>query len=656
MMSDSDSEHGAALTQEQIQNAMGERVTVEGDATPGQRVEIEYASNAGGSYGTDRPCTISGELVYVSEYGTDSHQMVVRDDDAGRSVAFITSSRRSLKSLAARRTKRGRSLGNILSVTFTDEDVSALAPVVDVIRSVIPGDTVFVEGSEYGVVSVSERGPEKAPDNFSAILTTANGEEYVLEANGGYNTASVTFSVRFSGRDGKEDVDPNAVSTGRFRERLFDSDNEGLDTEDTTDALPAPHYAREGERVTVTLTGEDHGEEQVSGEVTDVRYFTRKESSWFSGPEKEDPETTVELDDGRKVTLRNASRKGSRHITRSRREDIGEDGMVRAMVVTPREDADNEYAHVEAVDIQREDGGDDPTRTDGGRALADGGEDVETLAEAVSDALASSDIAMNRVSVSVGHVDLDVTVQGNGHVSREDWNELRDAITDALDAAGFQYTAKPEWAFVRVDGREVRTDGGSVGAREPDDVDGEDRHADVKQRAIALDAVVMVKSAGEHGEFVAVYRSEDGELDEYHTLMDLAGYRSVDPYTALDEDPGGVTGEDITLDLWERDAATDGGGISVEATEDTPTTLAMSAVYAALAKSPSGGPVTVVPSSRTTGCSIKYSGSIGRIITDELDALGVEASHGFDTNGPGPGDRKGKINVMGISEGGDGDE
>lgn len=732
MMSENENGSQVVVSGEQVQKQMGERVDVEGEPVTGRRVEIEYSSNAGGSYGSDRPCTISGELLYVSEYGTDSYQMVVRDDDRGRSVRFNTSGPRSLKSLAARRTKRGRSIGNILSITFTDEDVSGLAPVMNVLRRVIAGDTVMVDGEEYGVVSVSEYGPETAPDKFSAILTTREGEEYTLVANAAYNTASATFGPRFCD---DESVDPSVVSVGRHRERFFDGNNEGLDTEDTTDAFPAPHYGREGERVTFTLTGgEDVPEEQVSGEVTDVRYFSRKESSWFSDPEEKDPETTVELDDGRKVVLQNASRRGSSHITRSRREDIGENGKVKAMVVTHHEDADNEYAHVEAVDIQREGEEEGPARTDGGRVMADGGvqgdvcedcghrgedvrpvvvagmssehlckgcsplasarpdntpaecqncgdvasdvepvhgpsstewlcpgcsplradggEDVETLAGSVSDALASSDIAMSRVSVSVTEVDTDVTVQANGHISREDWNELREDITDALDAAGFKFTVRSEWAFVRVDGRKVRADGGSSTTRNASGVRDDDPHADVKRRVIGLDAVVMVKTGGESGEYVVVYRLKDAELDDYHTLMDLAGYTDVDPFTTLDENPGGVTGEDVVLDVWERKAVTDGG--VVRGGEESAVTLAMDAVYSAIRRTGCEDSVTVIPHS--VGCSIKFSGSIGDTIREQLDGLGLEMEIGDTISGPDVGDCSGTIHVTGFSDGGEGDE
>jgi hypothetical protein len=681
MMSDkTGDDRGAVLTEEQVRNDMGENVTVEGDAVPGHRVEIEYSASSGGAWRTSSPSTISGELLYVEKYGSDSHQMVVRDEDSGRSVRFTTSGRRSLKSLAARKTKRGRSLGTIITLRFTDEDLSALAPVMNVLRRVIPGDTVCVDGTEYGVVSTTAYGPERARDKYSAVLTTPDGEEYVLEASAAYSTASATFSPRW-GDD--EDVDPSAVSVGRFRERYFDSDNEGLDTEDTTDAFPAPHYAREGERVTLTLTGEDtredHPEERVSGEVTDVRYFRQKKTSWVSGPDEVDPQTTVELDDGRKVNLQNASRRGSSHVTRSRREEMGEGGMVRAHVVTYREDADNEYAHVEAVDIQREgadtdvetDGGSPEVLTDGGEpvregptpaekrdpippadfvadlsepvedadgyakldiderdhrlggfwfparegavdayvditdlvftkedipmgdlihypkddrppemtggrdvpewvnprhvdatlgplgldeepepepepeprgevdgircdvcgnpafsggvtgedypegkgllacsdcletepegdagedpeVMTDGGEDLDALASAVSRAIASSDLAMNAVSVHVDEVNGAVTVQGNGAMSREDWTELREDITAALDGEGFQYSAEPQMAFVEVTGREVRADGGVV-REDPDSR--EDTPA-----AIALDAVFDVVGGSPLGE------------------------------------------------------------------------------------------------------------------------------------------------------------
>lgn len=297
-------------------------------------------------------------------------------------------------------------------------------------------------------------------------------------------------------------------------------------------------------------------------------------------------------------------------------------------------------------DVSREREGD-------GEPMTDGGEDLETLANAAGDAIASSDIPLNRISVSVGEIESEVTVQPNGHISREDWTELRDAITRALDAAGIQHTAKPQWAFVRVDGREIRTDGGSVDSREPSGVSNQDRHTDVKQRAIALDCVMMVKTAGERGEFVAVYRREDAALDEYHTLMDLAGYRSVDPYQVLTDHPGGITADDIRMDLWERVASTDGGVVQPDARgEDTPTALAMDAVYAAVGGSVCGGPVTVVPSAVSERCSVRYSGEIGELLREELDALGLEMLHGPD----GSEDVSGTIRVTGFSDGGDGGE
>lgn len=289
---------------------------------------------------------------------------------------------------------------------------------------------------------------------------------------------------------------------------------------------------------------------------------------------------------------------------------------------------------------------------------ADGGESVETLAGAVSDALSSSQIPLSTVSVAVGEVSSDVTVTANGHMARGEWADLRSDITEVLDSNGFQYQAKEAWAFVEVTGRRIRTDGGETRAREPGDVEMGEAHSGVKRRAITLEGVVMVTTGGESGEVIAVYRSEDAPdetLDQLHTLMDLSGYTAVDPYDTLDEDPGGVTGEGVILDAWRQKAMTDGGAVQIGGREDTPAMVAMDAVFS-LVKRFGGGSPKIRPFPGFGGCTVEYSGALGCVLAEELEARGLETRHSYVQNGPSVMDRSGTISVVGYGSGGGGGE
>jgi hypothetical protein len=606
-------------------------MAVEGQPALGNRVEVEYSSSAGGAFASSGTTTVSGELLYVEvgkTYNTDADewdgtyewdgtlQFVIRDDANGRGVTFTLKrdpvGKGTLRTLAASSTKRGRRLGRMVRVTFTDERVRSLAPVAKAIREVQTGDTLMVNGSEYGVVDVWGSGPERRPDGFKATLTRPNGDRYHLTARA--SREGPLFSGPDCGYGEYLELDVDSVQPGRFttREGLPSERREG---EDTTDMFPAPHGVTEGERVTVTLN--DDGEvSEVSGEVTDVRYFKRTEDRGILvGYEEMDPETEVELDDGRTLRLQNENRA---------RADV--QGYRTMLIQYTDGDGENEYSHPVATEVQREGGeggeGEDerfspeperpevrepedadavrefltehgadtyliaytedgevrevsgvvtdvhrvliyvrtedggelgiPLQTvrfirvpedgassisaDGGvfqnrRLIADGGRDVpevavsttspkaecyhdplspcrfhlkdpevirvtrahgmglrrcpsckpdtveppesgegepvtdggadpEALASAVSDALASSDLSIQLVSVYVTELERDVTVQGNGPMARADWTGLRDRITEVLDANGFTYRAKDEWGFVEVTGREVQPDGG----------------------------------------------------------------------------------------------------------------------------------------------------------------------------------------------------
>lgn len=407
-------------------------------------------------------------------------------------------------------------------------------------------------------------------------------------------------------------------------------------------------------------------------------------------------------------------------------------------------------------EVFRENAGEDP------EPVTDGGDSPESLANAVSEALASSDIALDRVSVSVDEVNADVTVQGNGAMAREDWTELRDAITDALDAAGFAYRAKEQWAFVEVTGREVMTDGGEpedgeeletrsgtlpkelreldfqnvtgVDARpsilgdakrfrrgnvvmwtgeDPDDAephgfqlsysqvhqladlfgrmsediavdedrDGEDGelmtdggvalapdggsdpspdgpsvdpHREVKLEVVDTEPVIMASTVGEDGQYLAIWRdadADDGELEKYHLVMELAEYVDVDPYTTLDEDPGGVGGEGVALDLWTpKQAMTDGGCVVSDGSSELETEVTR-------ALSDAGVLHAVELKPRGSGVTVSYTGPVRERISDALDAAGLANGYGRETTiGPDAGDISGTLHVSGVQNRGDGGE
>lgn len=104
----------------------------------------------------------------------------------------------------------------------------------------------------------------------------------------------------------------------------------------------------------------------------------------------------------------------------------------------------------------------------------------------------------------------------------------------------------------------IVTDGGvvvdeSADASAPGARTGGDEHGPTKQRVIQLGHVLMASTAGEDGQFLAIAREKDApdeDSEGYRTLMDVAGYRSVDPFAALDSNPT-VTGAGVELDLWE---------------------------------------------------------------------------------------------------------
>lgn len=634
-----------------------DKLTVSGTPGFGERVEIEYNSNAGGSYNAPDGSTIAGELIHVGvgfRRRGDTRKwngrltFIVHDPDGDRAVKFRLDAEGTgtvtISSLKARNTKRGRRIGRVSAITFTGEDAATtITPTARALRAVNPGDVVSLNGSEYGVVELTEYGPTKVPQDIAAVLTRPDGDEYTLKTS--MYSGSISLTERFE-RDSELDVDPESVHISRFRARYYDSDNERLpeEPEDTRDVFPAPHGARDGERLTFALTREDGEDEQVSGEVVGVRYFKQQDrTSILSDVEVQDPETTVELDDGREVRLRNCS-KGNRVVTPNRWNHLGEDyRKVTAFVITHTgEDSENEYEHIHATDVEpepevRTDGGEDianppvvvpgedsdaecyhkvtsPCRfqVSGAREMkvsaaqrrgygacsscdpptfngkpeaedaegepevrADGGEDPEELSEAVSVTLAdSADISLNSVSVHVDERDGAVAIRGNGPMSRDTWTNLRDTLTTVLDREGYQYEAKDAWAFVQVTGRgDARPDGGQV-QRAPDG-GSVDPHAKVKRKVINADAVLMVKSAGVPEGCVAVHRERDADddlMEQYRMVMEICGYTELDASKV--EFQRGVSGGDVTVDVWKQKEAMTDGGVDAAGSEsgggDTP--------------------------------------------------------------------------------------
>ena len=348
---------------------------ISGTPQLGNRVDISYESSAGGSFRSSGETEIGGELLYVEGDIDDRLAFVVRDRESNRSVAFSlregSVGQVRIRSLKAHKSRWGRKIGKANSIDFTDETVDVFSPVINVLRDVIPGDTILLDGDEYGVVSKTEYGPEYRKDRFSAILTQPDGEEFVLDANPRHND-SPEFSVRFG-----DDLDLNSVRSGRKRERWFDEGNE--DREVTDDAFPAPHYGREGDEIEFYLLHDDGYRDKVQGTITDVNYYEYESSRILSGRrQKNTPETTVELVDGREVKLTNVSR-SSNWVTRSRFEKMDK-GYVKAFVIERSEDGENEYDHVEAEGISLIDGsdrgvenGDEPV------ALTDGGKKIEKV-------------------------------------------------------------------------------------------------------------------------------------------------------------------------------------------------------------------------------------------------------------------------------------
>ncbi len=306
-------------------------VTVGGEPVPGNIVELEYDSNSGGAFFSQGTKTIRGELLYIeSDSSLDRTLFVMRDPEQGRAVAFPLKpdsvSQPTIKSLAARKTRFGRSLGDVVRVQFTDESVNTFSPVITALRTVTSGDTLWVNGEEYGVLGTHASGPENRPFRYRATLIQPDGSEYILDAVPSYRDEP-TFSEH---RGEDLDLNPTRVEVGRLRERWDDQFNDDAPDQrrtDTTDMFPAPHGAREDDSLTFTIEYDDGDTEQLTGVVTGVRYFPQEESG-IGGIEEKDPETRLDLDDGREAVLSN------------RRGDI------HGMIIEPTDgDGTDEYHH-----------------------------------------------------------------------------------------------------------------------------------------------------------------------------------------------------------------------------------------------------------------------------------------------------------------------
>ncbi len=623
-----------------------------GVPTIGADVTIEYDSRAGGSFGADGLSTISGELVEVrDDYPTERKQdlaFTIAQPDRGRYVKLTWDPEYTgvtLKSLAGKNPQR---LGRVDSVVF-GEDVpeDAAAPVRGVVKDAERGDSVIVNGETWGVYR----------DHDSSLLLTRGEWDPEGEGAGMRKLSVYSGEVQYMVYQGEElELDHHSVRIGQRA------------SEDTADLLPNPFQIDEGQRVTVTLRSYEGGEsltEDVTGVVTDVDALTE--------------EFTVRTDDGR-VLHRDTSHRNSVIAT--------EDGeRFHSFDVEPADDVETDSEDSEDSDSESEDAG---METDGGREVrADGGEDIPEVvipgpnsdAERFHKVLSPCSFHLRdseRVPVNNAQArgftacpSCDPpTYAPNTESEREvraDGGRPLDPVPECPRCGAIQ--PREQYAIDTREGSEyltcpdcgeehehrelkVETDGGVV----PDDP-----HSEVKERAIGLDVVTMVKTVGERGEYVAVWRSEDAELEQYHTLMDLAGYAALDPYSVLDEDPGGVDGEDVTLDLWERSAMADGGMVSPDpdsdpdAREDSPTSRALDAVYAVVDRF-AGQSVTVRPRPGSLGCSIRYSGFIGPSIASELDDHGLETVHRWSERGPDVDERRGIIHVTGFSDGGDADE
>lgn len=289
-------------------------LTVSGEPVPGNIVELEYDSNSGGAFFSQGTTSIRGELLYVEhDSSLDSIRFVVRDPEQSRAVAFSLKpdsvAQPTIKSLAARKTRFGRDIGDVVSVRFTDESSDTFAPVITALRAVTSGDTLWVNGEEYGVLDAHSSGPTNRPYRYRATLTKPDGTNYILEANPSYEDAPT-----FAEHGGSDlDLNPEQVEVGRLRERWDDRVRDDVNAQqrtDTTDMFPAPHGAREGDALAFTIEYEDGSTEHLDGIVTSVRYFPKEESG-IGGIEEKDPETRLDLDDGREAVLSN--RRGSVH-------------------------------------------------------------------------------------------------------------------------------------------------------------------------------------------------------------------------------------------------------------------------------------------------------------------------------------------------------
>lgn len=726
MMSDSDSENMGEEMAEQMNDAVW---YAGGVPTIGADVTVEYDSRAGGAFGTDGFTTITGELVEIRDtYHTldNGHKdLIIAHPGRSRYVKLTWEpdmDSLTLKSLAGEHPQR---LGRVESVEF-GEDVreDAAAPVRAVVQDAGRGDTIILNGEEWGVYR----------DRAGLLLTRG---EWDPDGDGMRRLSVYSGNVTFSVYGGEElELDHHSVQIGRRA------------SEDTASLLPNPFQIEVGDRVTVTVryAGEDGSvSEDITGEVAGVDALTE--------------EFRVRADDGREVHRDTSYSNGVVRITYDGVEvqrcysfdvepapDVETDGGVVGATGAEVRDAvagveqgdglmtdggvhrsrgtpevgdrvDVEYQSHDTGGVQTRNGEVVSVDAKGGdrvqlavsqdrenstlivnyadgdalgmvsveytakrnttedtverrvigsvldvetvtkRLMSDGGVDPEALASAVSQAFADSTLSVSAVSVSVGEVDSEVTVQGSGPLMREGWIQLRGHITDVLDAEGFTYRAKDAWGFVEVTGRKdgepitdggvsvARTDGGGAG-------NGSDPHADVKLKVIRLDPIILATTVGEDGEYLAVYRDDDApedELDKYRLVMDLGDYTEVDPYIALDDDPGGVCAEGVTLDLWKsKRLMSDGGAKGGEGGADLETVVIR--VLTGF-----GDSARVVPSG--PGVLIEYKTPIYGRLADALDLMGVShAREARVVRGPAAADSLGLMRVTGFRSGGGRDD
>lgn len=270
---------------------------VEGFPQVGCVVELTYDSAAGGSHSTSTPTEVRGEVVGVDveRYGSGpTYKFRVHDRERGRFVGFPVSSYGvgTVKSFADRKQKRGRAIGSGLTATFTDECPAELAPVYSVISRAEAGDTISVYGTEYAV-----------SDTWGVwSVTLTRGDAHTR-----WKLALDGSGVRFKDPNGK-DLPVKAV---RFvRERVQDGySHQPADV----DLFPAPHGAREGERVTVEFGGDARAGGEDITLATEQREWTGVVESvdydlWENADSE--PKTVIALDDGGTITFSTRSTRG----------------------------------------------------------------------------------------------------------------------------------------------------------------------------------------------------------------------------------------------------------------------------------------------------------------------------------------------------------